>query len=181
MPALLALRRQRTPVRLRAPAGLRLAACAAILACFALGTLVFADLSSDATGFHPKRAEPAAPSVSDPDYRSRCAAALRENSGLRRSLARNANSVAACEGTLARKLRELKLRAKRLMQENAALRRRLKAVPEAARSPAETPKPGAAGLQTHSSHAAQLGPDPRRAAYHPTLPVSGALPSLSPA
>jgi hypothetical protein len=67
------------------------------------------------------------------------------------------------------------------MQDNAALRRRLKAAPKAAHSPAQIPKPGAAGLQARSSHAAQLGPDPRRTVYHPTLPVSGALPSLSPA
>ena len=80
---------------------------------------------------------------------------------------------------MAWEMHEAKLRAKRLMQDNAALRRRPKAVPEAARFPAEIPKPGTAGLQTRSSHAAQLGPDPHRAAYHPTLPVSGALPSLS--
>ena len=184
MPALLALRRQRTPARLCARAGLRLAACGAIIACIALGRPVVADVSSDANGFHRSRIEAAAPSGSDPGCRSRCAAVLRDNAGLRRSLFQHADALAACKaraGILAWGLHEAKLTAARLMQDNVALRRRLMAVPEAARSAAETPKPGAAGLQARSSHAAQLGPDPRFTAYHPTLPVSGALPSLPPA
>ncbi len=178
MPASLELRRQRNPARLCALAGLRLAACAAIIACIALGRPVVADVSSDANGFHRSRIEAAAPSGSDPGCRSRCAAVLRDNAVLRRSLSKHAASVTACEaraGTLAWELHEAKLTAKRLMQDNAALRRRLKAAPEAAHSPAQIPKHGAAGLQARSSHAAQLGPDPRRTANHPTLPVSGAL------
>jgi hypothetical protein len=170
------------PARVVATAGLRIVALAAIVACCTLFATVLADGSSDATGFHRSRLEAAAPSGSDPGCRSRCAAVLRDNAVLRRSLAQHADSVTACEaraGTLAWELREATLTAKRLMQDNAALRRRLKAVPEAEHSPAEIPKPGTAGLQARSGHAAQLGPDPRRTAYHPTLPVSGALPPLS--
>ena len=165
------------PARVVATAGLRLVAAAAIIACCTVFASVLADGSSDATGYHRSRIEAAAPSGSDPGCRSRCGAVLRDNAVLRRSLAQHADSVAACEaraGTLAWELRELKLTAKRLMQDNAALRRRLKAVPKAAHSAAQIPTPGAAGLQARSSHAAQLGPDPRRA-YYPTLPVSGAL------
>ena len=172
------------PARLVAAAGLRLVAVAAIIACCGFFASVLADGSSDATGYHRSRIEAKAPSGSDPGCRSRCAAVLRDNAVLRRSLSQHADLLAACEtrvGTLARGLHEAKLTAKRLMQDNAALRRRLKASPEAARSPAEIPKPVAAGLQARSTHAAQLGPDPRRTAYHPTLPVSGALPSLPPA
>ncbi len=166
------------PARLVATDGLRLVAVAAIIAC----CTVFASVLADATGFHRSRIEAAAPSGSDLGCRSRCAAVLRDNRVLRRSLSQHANSLAACEAradTLAWKLHESKLTAKRLMQDNAALRRRLNAVPEAAHFPAEIPKPGVAGLQARGSHAAQLGPDPRRTAYRPTLPVSGALPSLS--
>ena len=183
MPASPELRTLRLPARLVAAAGLRLVAVSAIIACCAPFATVVADGSSDATGFHRSRLEAAAPSGSDPGCRSRCAAVLRNNAVLRRSLFQHADSVTACEaraGTLAWELREAKLTAKRLMQHNAALRRRLKAVPEAAHSSAEIPRPGTAGLQARSSHAAQLGPDPRRTAYHPTLPVSGALPPLSP-
>jgi hypothetical protein len=178
------LRELRVPAGVVATAGLRLVALAAIVACCTLFATVAADGNSDATGFHRSRLEAAAPSGSDPGCRSRCGAVLRNNAVLRRSLAQHADSVTACEaraGTLAWELREAKLTAKRLMQDNAALRRRLKAVPEAAHSAAEIPRPGTAGLQARSSHAAQLGPDPRRTAYHPTLPVSGALTSLSPA
>jgi hypothetical protein len=181
MPALPGLRTLRMPARPVATAGLRLVAVAAIIACCAFFASVLADGSSDATGFHRSRIEAAAPSNSDPGCRSRCAAVLRDNGGLRRSLSQHADSAAACEaraGTLAWELREAKRTAKRLLRDNAALRRRLKAVPKATDSPAEIPRPGAAGLQTRSSHAAQLGPDPRRTAYHPTMPVSGALPSL---
>ena len=182
MPALPQLGALGMPFRLVATAGLRLVAVAAIIACCAFFASVVADGSSDATGYHRSRIEAAAPSDSDQGCRSRCAAVLRDNAVLRRSLSQHADSVTACEaraGTLAWELHEAKLAAKRLMQDNAALRRRLKAVPEAAHSPAEIPKPGAAGLQARSSHAAQLGPDPRRTAYHPTLPISGALPPLS--
>jgi hypothetical protein len=178
MPASPKLQALRRPLRLSANAALRLAAVLVTVACCALCAPVIAD----ATGFHRSRIEAAAPSGSDPGCRSRCAAVLRGNAVLRRSLSQHADSFAACEaraGTLAWELREAKLTAKRLMQDNVALRRRLKAVPEAARSPAEDPKPGAAGLQARSSDAAQLGPDPRRTAYHPTLPVSGALPSVA--
>jgi hypothetical protein len=184
MPASPELRTLRMPARLVTTAGLRLVAVAAIIACSAFFASVVADGSSDATGYHRSRLEAGAPSGSDPDCRSRCAAVLRDNAVLRRSLSQHADSVAACEaraGILTWELQEAKLAAKRLMQVNAGLRRRLKAVPEAARSPTEIRKPGAAGLQTHSSHAAQLGPDPRRTAYDPTLPYSGALPSVSPA
>ena len=169
------------PARVVATAGLRLVAFAAIIACFPLFALVLADGSSDATGYHRSRIEAAAPSGSDPGCRSRCPAVLRNNAVLRRSLSQHANSLASCEAradTMAWELHESKLAAKRLMRDNAALRRRLKAVPEAAHSPAQIPKPGAAGLQARSSHAAQLGPDARRTAYRPTLPVFGALPSL---
>ena len=170
--------------RVVATDGLRLVAVAAIIACCAFFATVVADGNFDATGFHRSRIEAAAPSGSDPGCRSRCAAVLRDNAVLRRSLSRHADSAVACEaraGTLAWELHEAKLTAKRLMQDNAALRRRLKAVSEAAHSPAGIPKPGTAGVQAHSSLAAQLGPDVRRTAYHPTLPVSGALPSVSPA
>ena len=166
--------------RLVAAAGLRLVAVAAIILCCTFFASVVAGGSSDATGFHRSRIETAAPSGSDPDCR-RCAAVLRDIAGLRRALSQHVDSAAACEaraGILARELHEAKVTAKRLMQDNAALRRRLKAVPKA-HSPAEIPKPDTAGLQPRSRHAAQLGPDPRRAAYHPTLPVSGALPPLS--
>ena len=168
--------------RVVATDGLRLVAVAAIIACCTVFASVLADGSSDATGYHRSRIEAAAPSGSDPGCRSRCAAVLRDNRVLRRSLSQHANSLAVCEAradTLAWELHESKLAAKRLMQDNAALRRRLKAVPEAAHSPAEIPRPGTNGLQARSSHAAQLGPDPRRTAYRPTLPVSGALPSLA--
>ena len=178
MPASPELRTLRMPARLVAAAGLRLVAVAAIVACCAFFATVMADGSSDATGFHRSRIEAAAPSGSDPGCRSRCAAVVRDNAGLRRSLSQHADSLATCEaraGTLVWELHEARLAAKRLMKDNAALRRRLKAVPEAPRSPAEDPKPATAGLQARSSHAAQLGPDPRRTAYHPTLPVSGAL------
>ena len=161
--------------RVVATDGLRLVAVAAIVAWCAFFASVVADGNSDATGYHRSRIEAAAPSGSDPGCRSRCAAVLRDNAVLRRSLSQHADSVAACEAradTLAWELHEAKLAAKRLMEDNAALRRRLKAVPKAAHSPAEIPR---------SNHAAQLGPGPRRTAYHPTLPVSGALPSLSPA
>ena len=174
----------RMPARVVATAGLRPVAVAAIIACCAFFASAVADGSFDANGYHRSRIETAAPSGSDPGCRSRCAAVLRNNAGLRRSLSQHAGSVAACEARaddLARELHEAQLTAKRLMQDNAALRRRLKAVPEAARSPAEIPKPGTAGLQTRSTNAAKLGPDPRHTAYHPTLPVSGALPSLPPA
>jgi hypothetical protein len=184
MLALPELRPLRMPARLVATAGLRLVAVAAIIACCTFFATVVADGSSDANGFHRSRIEASAPLGSDPGCRSRCAAVLRDNAVLRRSLSQHAGSVAACEaraGTLAWELHEAKLAAKRLMQDNAALRRRLKAVPEAAHSAAEIPKPGAAGLQARSGHAAQLGPDPRRTAYHPALPVSGALSPLSPA
>ena len=182
MPALPGLRTLRMPARLVATAGLRLVAVAAIIACCPFFVSVLADGSSDATGFHRSRIEAVAPSGSDPGCRSRCAAVLRDNAVLRRLLAQHAASVTACEarvGTLAWEVHEAKLAAKRLMQDNAALRRRLKAAPKAAHSPAQIPKPGAAGLQARSSHAAQLGPDPRRTAYHPALPASGALPPLS--
>ena len=178
------LRELRMPARVVATAGLRLVALAAIVACCAFFATVIADGSSDATGFHRSRIEAAAPSGSDPGCRSRCAAVLRDNAVLRRSLSQHVDSVAACEaraGTLAWGLHEAKLAAKRLMQDNVALRRRLRAVPKAARSPAQIPTPGTAGLQARGSHAAQLGPDPRRTAYRPALPVSGALPSLPPA
>ena len=170
------LRELRMLAPLVATAGLRLVALAAIVACCTLFGAVVAGGSSDATGFHRSRIEAAPPSGSG--CRSRCGAVLRDNAVLRRSLSQHADSVAACEaraGTLAWELREAKRTAKRLVQDNAALRRRLKAVPKAAHSPAETRKPGTAGLQARSSHGAQLGPDPRRTAYYPTLPVSGAL------
>jgi hypothetical protein len=176
------LRTLRLRARLRATVGLRLAAVAAIMACCALFASVVADRSSDANGFHRSRIDTAERSASHPGCRSRCAAVLRNNAVLRRSLSQHADSAVACEtraGTLAWELHEAKLTAKRLMQYNAALRRRLKAVSKAAHSPAGIPKPCTAGLQAHSSHAAQLGPDVRRTAYHPTLPVSGALPSLA--
>ena len=176
------LRTLRMPARVVATAGLRLVAVAAIIACCSFFASVVAGGSSDANGFHRSRIEAAAPSGSG--CRSRCGAVLRDNAVLRRSLSQHADSVTACEaraGTLAWELREATLTAKRLLWDNAALRRRLKAVPKAAHSPAEIPKPGTAGLQARSSHAAQLGPDPRRTAYRPTLPVSGALSSLSPA
>ena len=180
MPASPKLQALRRSLRLSATAALRLAAVLVTVACCALCAPVIAD----ATGFHRSRIEAAAPSGSDPGCRSRCAAVLRDNAVLRRSLSQHAGSLAACEaraGTLAWELHEAKLTAKRLLRDNAALRRRLKAVPKAAHSPAEIPKPGTAGLQARSSHAAQLGPDPRRTAYHPALPVSGALSPLSPA
>ncbi len=180
MPASPKLQALRRPLRLSATAALWLAAVVATVACCALCAPVIADGSFEATGFHQSRIEITAPSGSDPGCRSCCAAVLRNNAVLRRSLSQHANSLAACEaraGTLAWELREAKLASKRLMQDNAALRRRLKAVPKAAHSPAEIPK-RAAGLQARSSHAAQLGPDARRTAYRPTLPVFGALPSL---
>ncbi len=162
--------------------GLRVVAVAAIVACRIFPASVAADGSSDVPGFHRSRIETAAPSGSDPGCRSRCAAVLRDNAVLRRSLSQHADSLATCEaraGSLVWKLHEARLAAKRLMKDNAALRRRLKAVPKAAHSLAQTPKPGTAGFQARSSLAAQLGPDPRRTAYHPTLPVTGALPSLA--
>ena len=171
-------RRRRNPARLCARAGLRLAACAAIIACIALGRPVVADVSSDATGFHRSRIEAAAPSGSDPGCRSRCAAVLRDNGGLRRSLFQHADSAAACEaraGTLAWELHEAKLTAKRLLRDNAALRRRLKAVPEAEHSPAEIPKPGTAGLQARSTRAAQASGAARSTAYPAAQPFPGVL------
>ena len=182
MPASPKLQALRRPLRLSATAALWLAAVVATVACCALCAPVIADGSFEATGFRRSRIEAAASSGSDPGCRSRCAAVLRNNAVLRRSLSQHAGSLAACEaraGTLAWELHEAKLAAKRLKQDNAALRRRLKAVPKAARSAAEISKPGAAGLQARSSHAAQLAPDPRRTAYHPTMPISGALPPLS--
>jgi hypothetical protein len=180
MPALPQLGTLGMPSRLVATAGLRLVATAAIVASYAVFTSVVADGSSDASGFHRSRVEAAAPSNSDPGCRSRCAAVLRDNAGLRRSLSQRANLLTTCEaqaGTLAWELREARLTAERLMRHNAALRRRLQAVPEAARSSTETFKPGAAGLHARSSHAAQASGTARTTftSYPAAQPFPGVL------
>jgi hypothetical protein len=178
MPALPQLGTLGMPSRLVATAGLRLVASAAIVACCAVFATVMADGSFDASGFHRSRIEASAPSNSDPGCRSRCAAVLRDNAGLRRSLSQRADSLTTCEaraGTLAWELREARLTAERLMRHNAALRRRLQAVPEAARSSAETFKPFAAGLQARSFHAAQASGAARSTftSYPAAQPFSG--------
>ncbi len=178
MPAVPGLWTLRMPARLVATAGLRLVANAAIVACCAFFASGVADGSSDASGFHRSRIETAAPSGSDPGCQSRCAAVLRDNAGLRRSLSQHADSLATCEaraGTMAWELHEAKLTANRLMQDFAALRKRLKAAPEATRSPAETRKPGTAGLQARSTRAAQASGAARSTAYPAAQPFPGVL------